>query len=106
MGFEKFMRALFLSPPIREGYEGRTAQLRQVSRSALALAREIEKLLPAVDVQVSPENAKYPWANAQAVISPCDHDFSRLSLLRDPGGRTFLKLLRCAVERFDAIGLR
>ena len=45
VGFEKFMSAFLLSPSIRSAYPGRTAQLRQVARTTLALAREIEKLL-------------------------------------------------------------
>jgi hypothetical protein len=106
VGFEKFMGALLLSPAIKDGYSGRTAQLRALAKTVLAIAREIEKLAPAVAAPASPDNAEYPWASGQVVISPRDHDFSRLTLLREPGGRTFLKLVRMAVERFDAIKIR
>ncbi len=105
VGFEKLMRALLLSPAVRDSYQGRTAQLREVNKMVLVLAREIEKLAPAVDDQASPENAEYPWASGKAVIAPCEHDFSRLSLLHEASGRSFLKLLRLALRRFEAIRL-
>lgn len=105
VGFEKFMSAFLLSPSIRSAYAGRTAQLRQIAKTTLALAREIEKLAPAVDGQTVPENAEYPWKVAGHVVAPCEHEFSRLSLLREAGGTTFLKLLRRAADDFYAIGL-
>ena len=105
VGFDKFMRAFLLSPALRDAYSGRTAQLLQVSKTTLALAREIEKLAPAVDGEVTPENAEYPWEAAGEIVVPCEHAFTRLSLLREPGGATFLKLLRRAVDEFDTLQL-
>jgi hypothetical protein len=103
VGFEKFMKSFLLSPQVQSEYEGRTEQLQQVGKAVRALAREVEKLAPAVDAAVAPENTEYPWIHGDTVVAPRDYDYSRLSLLAEPGGRTFLKLIRLAVERFDTI---
>ncbi|MFC1643418.1 hypothetical protein ACFL5O_12185 [Myxococcota bacterium] len=105
VGFGKFMRTFLLSPAIREAYAGRTAQLGEVSKRVLSLARELEKLALAVDQQVSPENAEYPWEADGQIVAPCDYGFSRLSLLREPGGALFLKFLGRAVEEFETVEL-
>jgi hypothetical protein len=101
VGFAKFMGSFLASPSIKEAYRGRDAQLRQVSRLARTLAREIEKLAPAVDRAGSPENAEYPWETGDDVISPCEYSYPRLSLLMSPGGRTLLKLLARAIQEFQ-----
>src|SRR5512145_1086931 len=49
VGFAKFMSGFLASPSIKDAYKGRDAQLREISRFARSLAREIEKLAPAVD---------------------------------------------------------
>ena len=59
VGFAKFIGSFLASPSVKEAYQGRDAQLREVSRLTRALAREIEKLAPAVDRAGSPENAEY-----------------------------------------------
>ncbi|HMR09206.1 MAG TPA: hypothetical protein PKA88_25675 [Polyangiaceae bacterium] len=100
VGFEKFMRSFLLSPLVKSRYEGKDAQLRQVSKTTLTLAREIEKLAPSVDEEAAPDNAEYPWWAKDRVVAPCEHDFPRLSLLRGAGGRTLLKLVREAVRQF------
>jgi hypothetical protein len=105
VGFYKFLRAFLLSPTVRRDYEGRDEQRQVQSRMILKLARQVERLAPSVDHLSSPENVEYPWKAADEVVAPCDHDFSRLSLLADPGGRTFLKVLRRAVDDFGAIRL-
>lgn len=106
VGFEKFIKSFLLSPQVQSEYDGRTEQLQQVGKAVRALAREIEKLAPAVDNTSTPENTEYPWVQGDAVIAPRDYDYSRLSLLAEPGGRTFLKLLRLAVECFETIKVR
>ena len=100
VGFSKFMGSFLTSPSLKEAYRGRAAQLSEVSRLARALAREIEKLAPAVDRAASPENAEYPWDFGEDVISPCHYSYPRLSLLLSPGGRTFLKLVAKAIQEF------
>jgi hypothetical protein len=89
------------SPSIKEAHRGRDAQLRQVAKLARSLAREIEKLAPAVDRAGAPENAEYPWEAGEEVISPCHYSYPRLSLLLSPGGRTLLKLLARAIQEFQ-----
>lgn len=101
VGFAKFIGSFLASPSIREAYKGRDAQLREVSRLTRALAREIEKLAPAVDRAGSPENAEYPWESGGDVIAPCRYSYPRLSLLTSAGGRTLLKLVAKAIKEFD-----
>lgn len=101
VGFAKFMGSFLSSPSIKEAYNGRDAQLQQLSRFARGLAREIEKLAPAVDRAGSPENAEYPWESGDKVISPCQYSYPRLSLLTSAGGRTLLKLLDRAIQSFE-----
>jgi hypothetical protein len=100
VGFAKFMSGFLHSPCVTSRYQGKRALHERVRKATLTLAREIEKLAPAVDEEVSPENAEYPWEAAGRVVAPRDHDFSRLSLLREPGGRVLLKLLKQAVADF------
>jgi hypothetical protein len=64
------------------------------------LAREIELLNPVVQhAGHRPDNCEYPWERADQVVSPLDHSFALSGLLVAPAGRTFLKLLRSAIDR-------
>jgi len=101
VGFAKFMGSFLASPSIQSAYRGRDAQLREVAKLARALAREIEKLAPAVDRAGSPENAEYPWESGEDVISPVQYSYPRLSLLTSAGGRTLLKLVARAIREFE-----
>lgn len=101
VGFAKFIGSFLASPSIKEAYSGRDAQLRQIARIARVLAREIEKLAPAVDRAGSPENAEYPWESGDDVVVPCRYGYPRLSLLTSPGGRTLLKLVSRAIQDFE-----
>lgn len=73
---------------------------RQVQLNARRLAREIELLSPAVDRDGQrPDNCEYPWEDADGNLHvPLDWSFTPVSLLEAPGGRTFLKLLRGAIN--------
>ena len=102
IGFAKFMSSFLSSPGIQEAYKGRDAQLREISRVARGLAREIEKLAPAVDRTGTPENAEYPWESGDKVVSPCQYSYPRLSLLTSAGGRTLLKLVDRAIQAFES----
>jgi hypothetical protein len=101
VGFAKFIGSFLASPSIKEAYRGRDAQLREVSRFSRALAREIEKLAPAVDRAGPPENSEYPWETGEGVISSCQYSYPRLSLLTSAGGRTLLKILARAIQDFQ-----
>src|SRR5690606_30185041 len=89
VGLVKFIRALLLSPKMKEAYEGRSSQLASFSKTATGLAREIEKLAPAVDQATTPENTEYPWLSGKTVVVPCEYTYPPLSLLERPGGRGF-----------------
>jgi hypothetical protein len=101
IGFSKFMGSFLSSPSIQEAYRGRSAQFREISRLARGLAREIEKLAPAVDRAGSPENVEYPWQSGDKVIPPCQYGYPSLSLLTSAGGRTLLKLVGRAIQDFE-----
>jgi hypothetical protein len=99
-GFAKFVPS-FCKLALGEKYRGKDAQLARVIKDSRALAREIEKLAPAIDRRATPENAEYPWERDEEVIAPCEHNFPSLDLLGKAGGRTFLKLIKQGMEAFD-----
>lgn len=61
VGFEAFVNGFLRSPTMLDEFRGQDARHRAVCRDAKLLAREIEKLAPAVDRAQAPENAEYPW---------------------------------------------
>jgi hypothetical protein len=78
-----------------------TASKRRVLRAVHHLAEEIEVLSPSVDRNGRRrDNCEYPWEDHGTVIhSPLDWAFYASRLLTAPAGRTFLKLLRMAIDR-------
>jgi hypothetical protein len=108
VGFTKFVNEFLRSPAIMADYIGRAAQHREVCIRASAIAREIEKLAPAIDRAHSPENAEYPWEQGDwetgtgEVLVPCRYSFPSLSLLDAPGGGTFMKLMARAFMDYSA----
>jgi hypothetical protein len=103
-GFAKFVGP-FIAATLKDDYRGRDAQLRQFLSRTRTIAREIEKLAPAVDRLASPENTEYPWERDERVVAPCAHSFPSLQLLRQPGGRAFLNLIERALDGFERLGL-
>ncbi len=81
VAFPSFIEAYYASARVRHSYIGRTAQLKSVKRGLRNIAREIEKLAPAVDRKQTPSNAEYPWESHGRVIAPCDYSFPNLSSL-------------------------
>jgi hypothetical protein len=65
------------------------------------IANEIEVLNPAVRRNGQrPDNCEYPWEDGRQVLhSPLDWSFSPSLLLTRQHGRTFLKLVRSAINR-------
>ena len=65
------------------------------------IAVEIELMNPAVDRNGQrPDNCEYPWENGAEVLhSPLDWSFAPLQLLHGRYGRTFVKVLRLAIDR-------
>lgn len=68
------------------------------------LAEEVEVLSPAVARDGRrPDNCEYPWHAGDDVISPLKWTFNPSRLCTAPAGRTFLKLLREAINRILAV---
>jgi hypothetical protein len=81
---------------MRPNLEGMAGLLTQVRH----LANEIEVLNPSVDRGGQrPDYCEYPWEAGEKVLSPLDQTFNPSRLCVAPGGRTFLKLLRNAIDR-------
>jgi hypothetical protein len=106
VAFSKFMDSFISSPKMRQEYKGRDAQLIRVRQSTRNLAREIEKLAPAVDREHSPSNAEYPWESNEGVVLPCVYTYPNLSSLREPTGLHFLKLIKEAITSFDKLTIK
>jgi hypothetical protein len=66
------------------------------------LSREIDILAPAVRRGGGrPDNCEYPWEDANEVLHvPLDWTFYPSEMLLKPGGKTFLKLVRGAINSF------
>ena len=106
IGLAKFINSFLLSPRIREQFTGKLDQLRAIQRECNRLAREVEQLAPAVDRGNSPQNAEYPWWDGDRIITTCEFSYSNLALLRESGGRAFLKWIRLALESFDDLHIQ
>ncbi len=98
-GFATFVGAFFLGA-LKDEYLERTRSSR-----ASSLAREIEKLAPAIDRADAPENAEYPWQRDGKIVAPCTYEFPSLELLRQPGGRAFLNLIDRALADFERLAI-
>jgi hypothetical protein len=103
-GFSKFVGPFFTAV-LKDEYRGRDEQLSGLIKRARTIAREIEKLAPAIDRLAAPENAEYPWERDDRVIAPCAFGFPSLELLRQPGGRAFLNLIERALAEFEHVAL-
>lgn len=101
-----FIESLLSSTLVKKDYKGRDAQLTQVRKDIRNIAREIEKLAPAVDKEQSPSNAEYPWESGKHIVIPCQYSYPNLSSLRDENGRHFLKLIKEAILKFDKRTIR
>lgn len=106
VGFAKFINAFLGSPRLVAEYDGKRSAHKAICRSASTFAREIEALAPAIGASSSPANAEYPWEHDERVIAPCDYEFPSLSLLEEPGGRAFLKLVDRAFRDYASLSIR
>lgn len=103
--FSGFIQTLLKSPQIKKRFRANDAKRRHLERYARSLAREIEKLAPAVDRGRTPANVEYPWIEEQAVFVPCQFSFANLSMLTEAEGREFLKLIEIAITDYETIRL-
>ena len=76
-------------------------QISEVFRHVKHLAQEIELLSPSVDRNGQrPDNCEYPWEEQDgSIFSPLDWSFQPAHLLTAPAGRTFLKIVRQAINQ-------
>lgn len=102
-GFTHFVNAFLRSSTLLVEYRGQLARHQALSRLCVTLSREIEKLAPAIDRATSPENAEYPWLRDGTVVAPCEYKYPALSLLSEPGGRAFLRVVERAFRDYDQI---
>lgn len=103
VGFARFVRAFLLSPALKPEFEHQAARLRMMVQVMSGLAREVERLAPAVDRDARPDNAEYPWRVGDEVVAPRDYGFPNLSLLTAARGRALLKLVRRAMDEFEQV---
>lgn len=87
------------------GSQGKDVRrMRPLLYASRHLAAEIEVLSPAVDRNGQrPDNCEYPWEDHGGTVhSPLDWTFHPLQLLSASSGRTFVKLIRDAIDRLVA----
>lgn len=106
VGFSTFLRIYLNSTVFQSDYRDRDALFRGVSQFSLALAREIERLAPAVDREAFPCNVEYPWEEYDTIFMPCAFTYPNLQSLKQSKGINFLKIIRKAIEEFDNLSLR
>lgn len=102
VGFERFIASVIESPAFAQRFRVRASQLQFIRRRLRAIAREIEGLAPAVDRGANPENVEYPWAVGDRVIAPCEYDFARMTVLREPHGVILLRIIDEAIREFPS----
>lgn len=101
----KLLSAFINSPHIRM----ESGMNKQVLRSRFAqfnrIAREIERMAPAVDSSGHPENAEYPWKSKDGIMTPCHYEFPNIHLLDSIEMSPFLKMVDLLIRDFDRISL-
>jgi hypothetical protein len=75
--------------------------IRKIQKHVKHIAQEIELLSPSVDRNDQRrDNCEYPWeAHDGSVYSPLDWTFQPVHLLTQPAGRTFLKIVKHAIDQ-------
>jgi len=105
-GFEEFVNAFFRTPSIKDEFKGKDGALKTLQANATKLAKEIEKLAPAIDQAVAPENAEYPWERDGKVYRPCTYGYPSLSVLRESGGRATMNIVERAFRDFEKLRIQ
>lgn len=105
IAFSKFILNLLKAQQLVIRYRGRDAKRRHMERYARGLAVSIEKLAPAVDRDLTPENSEYPWVSGRNVYAPVGHHYRLTDELAEPAGQDFLRLILTAIEDFPNIVL-
>ena len=102
---QKLMGALIASRHVQVASGLKAPVLKGLSSQFNQIAREIEKMAPAVDRQKNPVNAEYPWERAGKVVAPCKFDFPNLDLSNSGVWGHFLKIVALAIRDFDRISI-
>lgn len=100
VGFQRFVAAWLYRRGLRARAGHRPRMGQATVDQLLLLARQVERLAPAVDRLRTPSNSEYPWDDGSAVVTPADYGFPELSLLREPLGGVLLNLIREAIRDF------
>lgn len=100
-----FIQNFLKAPQIVARYRGYDAKRRHLERYARGLARNIERLAPAVDRERTPANTEYPWVSGRNIYAPVNHHYRLTDELAEPAGRDFLRLIETAIEDFPSITL-
>lgn len=106
VAFSQFMGSYLASDHMKKRYRIHAKELPKIMKHARSLARAIEKLAPAVDRERSPANAEYPWQAGDQIVIPCEYNFPDLELLTSPQGRSFLKMVKTAIDDFERLRIR
>ena len=87
----------------RPKYSGRPQSFTDFKKRVRRVAEDVEKLAPAVDREVTPSNAEYPWLEGNEIKTPCRYSYPSLHLLQtaDPKGVEFLQIVQSAIEGFN-----
>ena len=99
--FSTIITTLMKADKIKARYPGQTAKYEIILRYARSMAREIEKLAPAIDRDASPQNAEYPWEDRGQIVVPCDYAYPNMQSLTGQRGQDFLHLLTDLITDFD-----
>jgi hypothetical protein len=105
-GFVEFVNEFFRCRTIRDEFQGQDAALQAPQKNAAILAREVEKLAPAIDRLASPENAEYPWERDEAIVIPCRFGFPNLTMLNQASGRAGMNLVERAFNDFEKLHIQ
>ena len=97
-----FLRNVSRNKQLQNEMEMGAKQLQAYVRKILPLAYEIENMAPAL-ARGAP-NPEYPWQDPQGSLQvPVNYDFPTNSALLRPAGHDFLKLVRIALVKFEAL---
>jgi hypothetical protein len=74
---------------------------RKTHNQLIELARDIERLCPAVDPTNTPQNSEYPWEHGGHIHVPSEWHFSEITKqLKSPVGLRLFKVVAVALSTF------
>jgi len=103
-GVVQFLRRLGTIPQSKQSqlaaalYYRRYVDLQNWIRKSLPIARELERIAPALAGQG--ENPEYPWPHENPIATPTEHQFAVWRTLTSADGRAFLRQLKFMLDEF------